>query len=617
MSRAIKTLARAGACAALWVAGVALAEESPDFSYTIGGFIRSETAVATNSQLNDRNQRGNDYNGVPTQRLGFLGGNLVPDVSVRSGVPASAGLNMQLWRAQIDSEFKFSQSWSFIAKLRAVYDPGWYSNFDPTRVGSHAVGAVYGSPSYFQYDVEGKSNPNPLERTGTNYMVDLPAFFAEYNNGPADFRLGNQQIAWGQAIFFRVLDIPDGLDLRRHSALDYAPEEFSDKRVPALAGRFSYQFANTWSVDSYLQKFQPTVQSNPNTPYNAIYSQFTVHDRYADYDNKGSFGVRMKGQLGDFGLQFLAARRYNPDGAYRWTASGVNRDIPGLPGTGAVLAQTPFEVDSTGVWSAAEWFHGAANARLNGLTALNSAVTDFPAGALLGAFPAPNQALGRVELDTFFQLAGGLLAGLHDGGLRGHIERRYFQETNLGAGSSYVFSGNPGSFSDQLIMNVEVLYTPNRIFTNPSLEKNFLSKNEWISAVVLEKNQRFSQSLPATYLVFQWLHRSQSDLFGRYLGGYGATNTTLPTGVNGYDAWAFALQQPFAGLVWRADLSVLYDKGGGLLVQPAVRWKPNKSFQAELFYNYINGTLGSNQNDNALSTFSFAKEATIRLAYQF
>jgi hypothetical protein len=135
--------------------------------------------------------------------------------------------------------------------------------------------------------------------------------------------------------------------------------------------------------------------------------------------------------------------------------------------------------------------------------------------------------------------------------------------------------------------------------------------------VVLEKNQRFSQSLPATYLVFQWLHRSQSDLFGRYLGGYGATNTTLPTGVNGYDAWAFALQQPFAGLVWRADLSVLYDKGGGLLVQPAVRWKPNKSFQAELFYNYINGTLGSNQNDTALSTFSFAKEATIRLAYQF
>src|SRR5208337_5008351 len=102
----------------------------------------------------------------------------------------------------------------------------------------------------------------------------------------------------------------------------------------------------------------------------------------------------------------------------------------------------------------------------------------------------------------------------------------------------------------QLIMNVELLYTPNRIYTDPSLGADFLRKSELISAVVLEKNQRFTDALPATYLVFQWMHRTQSDLFGRYLGGYGGTSTTLPTGVNGYDAFAFAVQQPFAGLVW-------------------------------------------------------------------
>ena len=32
---------------------------------------------------------------------------------------------------------------------------------------------------------------------------------------------------------------------------------------------------------------------------------------------------------------------------------------------------------------------------------------------------------------------------------------------------------------------------------------------------------------------------------------------------------------------------------------------------------YVNGTLGNNRNNNALSTFNFAKEVTMRLAYQF
>ena len=611
----------------LALAATAAAADGSDSAFTIGGFIRAEGAVATNDEKNSHNQGGDTTNGVPTARTGFYTnppwpfspppGGPLSDIVSRTGHGSGGSLNMGVLRGELDTEFKFNSSWSFTAKLRALYDTGSYSEFKPAKVGSMAVGKLYGAPDYFTYDVQGNSRPDPLEWAGSNYLVYLPAFFLEYNAGPLDLRLGNQQIAWGQALFFRVLDIPDGLDLRRHSALDYAPEEFSDKRIPALAGRLSYQLNGNWLVDAYVQKFQPTIQSNPNTPYNAIFSEFTVHDRYDDYTSKLSSGIRIKGQVGDLGLQFLAARRYNPDGAYRWTASGVNRDIPGLAGTGGVLAATPFEVDSSGVWSATQWFRGAASARLDGLGALNAAVSDFPAGALLGAFVAPNQAFGRLELDTFFQLAGGLLLGQTAGGLRGHIERRYFEETNLGGGASYVLSGAPGSITDQLIVNAEVLYVPDRIYTAPTLGKDFVRKGEIVSALVLEKNQRFSPKLPATYLVLQWMHRTQSDIFGRYLGGYGATDTTLPTGRSGYDAIAFALQQPFPGLVWRADLSVLYDLKGGVLVQPAVRWKPNRSFQTELFYNYLNGTLGSNKNDNALSTFNFVKEVALRVAYQF
>src|SRR5690606_9887598 len=148
--------------------------------------------------------------------------------------------------------------------------------------------------------------------------------FLDYNRGPINVRLGNQQIAWGQAIFFRVFDVPNGLDLRRHSILDYAQEEFSDKRVPSLSLRVGYQVTDEMLLDGYVQKFQPTVYGNPNTAYNVIPSQFTVHDMYGHYDKKINYGLRLKGNYGQWGFQAMAVRRYNPDGVFRWTASGTD-----------------------------------------------------------------------------------------------------------------------------------------------------------------------------------------------------------------------------------------------------------------------------------------------------
>jgi hypothetical protein len=202
--------------------------------------------------------------------------------------------------------------------------------------------------------------------------------------------------------------------------------------------------------------------------------------------------------------------------------------------------------------------------------------------------------------------------------LRGHLERKYDLETNIGGGVSYVFSGEPGSFTDQLIVNFEALYTPDRVFTNPGLNKEFLTEDEVVLALVAEKYQRFSSDLPATYMVGQVLHRTESDLFGRHMSGYGGrTEYEAPGESGGYTAFAFAVQQPFENLIWRADLAVLYDMGGGLLVQPAIRWKPNGTFTMEAYYNYLNGTIGGNPNDNALSTVDYADEFVVRLGIQF
>ncbi len=371
----------------------------------------------------------------------------------------------------------------------------------------------------------------------------------------------------------------------------------------------------------FAQAFQPTIYANPNTPYNVIPSQFTIHDRYSNVNEKINSGFRLKGNMGDFGAQFMYTNRYNPDGVVRWTASGVNRDAPGLPGTGAILAQTPLEVDPTGVWSAEEWFTYAGMARLDGVEGLNKLITDFPASQLLLARPVNGIDAAKEELDLFFILTGGvggsLTTGEGMGGLRGHLEREYKREDVFGTGFNYIFTGEPGSWLDQLILNFEVSFTPDRVFTSPDLGQEYLVEDEYISALVLEKYQRFSRKFPATYIVFQWMHRTESDLFGRHLSGMGGTVDNAPTGVDGWDGLVLALQQPFPGLVWRADLSVLYDTRGGVYVQPALKWKPSGNWNIEAFYSYIDDDLKSNANENVMQTFDWAEEFGLRVAYQF
>lgn len=603
--------------------------------YSSSGFIRVEAAAKTVGDENPFNQRGNIFNGETIDRDGgvnagtLLGLNLpiavgvpITDQATRNGEPANNDFNFTQVRLENTLQLRFSDNWSATVKLRGIFDAAQYDEFDPNSVNSDAAGYLYGEPNYFEYDdYETGGEQNRLEVAGDNYMIDFPSLYVDYQNGPILVRAGNQQIAWGQALFFRVMDVANGLDLRRHLILDFASEEYADERISSPAVRVSYQLTPSWELDMFAQAFQPTIYANPNTPYNVIPSQFTVHDRYSDANEKINSGFRLKGNVGDFGLQFMYTNRYNPDGVIRWTASGVNRDAPGLPGTGAILAQTPLEVDSTGVWSAEEWFTYASMARLDGTEGLNKLITDFPASQLLLARPVNGIDAAKEELDLFFILTGGvvnsLTTGQGMGGLRGHIEREYKREDIFGTGFSYIFSGEPGSWLDQLILNFEVSFTPDRVFTSPDLGQEYLVEDEYISALVLEKYQRFSRKFPATYFVFQWMHRTESDLFGRHLSGMGGSANNTPEGVDAWDGLVLAIQQPFPGLVWRADLSVLYDTRGGIYVQPALKWKPSGNWNIEAFYSYIDDDLSANANENIMQTFDWAEEFGLRVAYQF
>lgn len=622
-----------------------------DFDFSWGGFIRPELAITLGGE-NPNNQRGNPFNGVSVARqpgvpqpVDALGGVLPPfsvpavglgDNVTRPVTPANNFFNLHLLRLELEGAMKFTPSLKLVGRLRAVFDPGNYSEFDPQSVVNGATGgisggdpALYGGdPNYFEYQVAGLKRPNPLEAAGPNYLVYFPALFLDYQEGPLNIRVGNQQIAWGQALFFRVLDVVNGLDLRRHLILDSAQEEFADERVPSLALRVNYQFTDEILADAFVQKFQPTIYGNPNTQYNVIPAQFTVHDQYGSVNDKLSYGIRFKGNFGQWGAQAIFVSRYNPDGVFRWTASGVNKNLPnnnpfgltlntlysgigGLPSTGDILAQTPFEASPGGVYSSQEWFTYASMVRLNGLTGLNAAINEFaPATSQLLASPVDNFADAARQLDTFF-IAGG-------DGLRGHIAREYFREYNIGGGVSYVVEGEPGSLLDQLIINLESTYTPDRRFTNPSLSRDYIKTGNLVSALVMEKYQRFSNSIPATYMVFQYMHRTKDDIFGRSLKGYGGSVNNVSTGASGgSDYVVFAFQQPFPQAIWRIDFAGLYDVNGGLLLQPGIRWKPTGSITADINYTYINGKVHGNPNDNAISTLGFADEITFRVGYQF
>ena len=570
---------------ALSAAGGARAASLSDI--TISGFVRQEAAGRVSGVANEFNSHMNPFNGVA-----------VPDFSnpttthTRNVARRGSDLNLFATRVELNIDAPIATGLKFHSNIRGYYDWNLYED--------------NGDPSYFETRIHGGQRGTLLELSDKRWMIDTPSAYFDYNNGPLFIRVGNQQIAWGEAIFFRVLDVPNGLDMRRHLILDPAAEEFSDKRVASPGIRVSYQVTDDWEVEGFAQMFQPSINPGPGTPYNFIADQFTIVDSYGKVDDQWNFGARIRGQLGALGLQFIGVSRHNPDGVYRWKGTGTNT-LNTLVG-----GETAFTFSPTGVYSYAEWFHYAAISRLSAAGGLNTALL-FPGAinALGGVVQTTSDAQAKAVLDGFYDLSG-----LFGAGLGADLERYFPYERVFGASANYVISTeDPASFWDQLITRVEVSFTPNKAFTSPSLSVDPIRSNEVTLAAVAEKYYRFSQVYPATYMVMQYLFKSDSDLFGRHLSGYGGSDTHSATGVDGgYHAIAFSLQQPSPTLAWRYDFTVLADLRGAFLIQPGVKWKPNSDWQVDLYANLITAP---DNNKTALQTIDYADEFFLRVTRQF
>ena len=635
--------------AALGVAstgGVAFAE--PSFSVT--GMLRQEIAKNTGG-ANMHAHWGSPWNGRTTTNhctnLAVLDdgenglGALTCDPTSRSNITAQEPDWTQFaTRAEIDIQARFTENLSGYMKIRGYreeHQHDFLESYD--YFGDEGVNGVNNpeSENFFGLGVLGAGIPtlqyrntplddgrgSALEHNEEDYMLDLPAFYLDYNKGPLWLRVGNQQIAWGEALFFRVIDQVQGLDLRRHSVLGVAAEEYSDSRIPSLAIRGSYRFDNDWELEAYAQQFRPSILPRPGTPYSLVAEAFTVYEEpgYERDEDDIDVGFRYSGMVGNFDLSFSAIARTTPDGTYQWAPNNLGLEALGID------SRLAFAPDPLATASADEWFWGASWLRFDPVTTLDSSTTGmFAAGAEAnGAFSPTAMAavvnaavpgatsptlLAKGELDLFFDPIAGF------GPLRGYLHRDYDEEVVFGARGKYVFMGEPDSFTDQLILGVEMTYTPDKVFTNPSLSNTKIIEDEFTSVVSLEKYHKFSSKFPATYIVGQWMHKTESDMFGRHLSGNGSNYHTggVPTGDSSFNAIAVAFQQPFPNLIYRADVSILYDLEGGVFVQPGVKWRPRDDFQLDVYANFMNSDGG---NDDIMGTLETQDEIFARLSYYF
>jgi len=594
--------------------------------WELSGQVRQEIAIKTSGDQNQANQSGNPSNGVSV----ISGGLLNPGAEV--GRPASftdkAKINAFTTRLELNLDGRISETMKATVKLRAqsenvgAVDSVWKDG---------TAGPLAG---HFYRQEFGGTAGGPLAYGSKRNAVDLPAAYLDYSSGPLWIRAGNQQIAWGEAIFFRVADVPNGIDYRGH-LLDPAGEEYSDKRRSSLGIRLSYRASDKTDIEAFAQRFAPSLIPNGETPYNFITDQFTVHQKegYNKVKNKMNLGFRARGDIGGFGVQGFVVNRYNPDGVYQWTAADGAGALPG----------TSFEAgQATGVYNHDEWFRSASRSRLAGIGALDASLNFASAGYFgsaastlaafngtplaglpalqqvaaacgaagfdLGNFNAGSQAAAACVLDTFFAVGGG--------NLRGHIKREFPRETVLGFGINKVFEGEPDTLLDQLIGRFEFSYTPKKKFTNPTLGP-YIEKNEYQFAFIAEKYHKFVSSVPATYFVLQWLHKSQSDLFGRHLSGVDNTPGSTPKGQSGgFNAVALALQQPSPTLEYRFDFALLTDFKGGWYAQPGVKWKPSKALQGDLYLNVLTSS-SKGQQKNFTDGLLHNNEVFARISYQF
>ncbi len=466
-------------------------------------------------------------------------GSVVPGGDIASEDNDSIDFNLFNTRLEFDIQAKINDEFSAYMKTRVYYDGT--RHFTDGKIGDSFGPGRYNS-------IWSNRRQTLTEVNTPDAILDIPAFYLDWNKGPLWLRVGNQVIAWGEAYFFRTMDVANGIDLRRHLTLGPGAEEYQDQRIATPGVRLSYTFSNGYELDAFATMFSPTVLPGQNTPYNLIAtSGARLNDSAGMHDAQYTmnFGARMTMPLTEqfTGIVGVVNRR-NQDGVFRNVdAPAVNNGRintgcvnqyndtlnflnggngmagaagVGFPafdgrarnmenGCGSTFAPDPQGTPSLQYWKAIQ------AARLNNQQYLRHVIDDFPAAkwAVRDVFNFGDE---QNFVDTYRTLEGFRSSF---GPFIQWVGREFKRETVFMVGGNYVVNSEIPML-DQLIIRGELSVTPNKRITN-NLEFRYKKVDDIVSAMILEKYYRFSDAFPATYMVFQWMHRTSTDLFGRDL----------------------------------------------------------------------------------------------------
>jgi len=157
-----------------------------------------------------------------------------------------------------------------------------------------------------------------LRDGGKDFKAELSQAYVDYRSGPLWLRLGKQQIAWGETVGVRVLDVVNPLDLSQLFFFDRGFEEFDRIRIPQWFLRGAYTFPSPAVEDLTLELILnpgdvvPTLLAEQGAPYNVVPSAVRVRDNVP----RGELivGGRLTGKSGDaqFSLNYIT--KPNDDG---------------------------------------------------------------------------------------------------------------------------------------------------------------------------------------------------------------------------------------------------------------------------------------------------------------
>ena len=157
-------------------------------------------------------------------------------------------------------------------------------------------------------------NVDTLRTDGREAIVELWEIRADYESGPWWFRLGRQNIVWGDLAPTRLLDSFNPLDLSFHVFNELGGREaFDNIRIPKWALRGSYTFPKnpSYQLEGFISpnaiSFIPTHLPDGNSPFDVVGAPpfVSINDVTSDGENGVSAGVRLVGNYKGTGYSLV------------------------------------------------------------------------------------------------------------------------------------------------------------------------------------------------------------------------------------------------------------------------------------------------------------------------